>query len=190
MCLYFHNNQLTLGHVQVDWLTTSKRWRYEYYFYFYRQKDTVLCSPQPQTTVYRKKKKIYSFDVMLSELVFSFMLKFEVKKKRERESELVGFFGGGCFPLGQESVSVCGTVAWGLFIVLPCNPVTMLIEPFYCVLQSYVRSIVVKKKPHKTRSYMIVTNYWGSVSSMFQSAKFSVHFLRGIPQVFSWIWCR
>lgn len=29
---------------------------------------------------------------MLSELVFSFMLKFEVKKKKE--SELVGFFGG------------------------------------------------------------------------------------------------
>lgn len=186
MCLYFHNNQLTLGHVQVDWLTTSKRWRYEYYFYFYCQKDTVLCSPQPQTTVYRKKK--YSFDVMLSELVFSFMLKFEVKKKKRERAG--GFFWGGCFPLGQESVSVRGTVAWGLFIVLPWNPVTMLIEPFYCVLQSYVRSIVVKKKPHKTRNYMIVTNYWGSVSSMFQSAKFSVHFLRGIPQVFSWIWRR
>lgn len=31
----------------------------------------------------------------MSELFFSFMLKFEVKKKkRERESELVGFWGG------------------------------------------------------------------------------------------------
>lgn len=119
---------------------------------------------------------------------FQFYVKiWSKKKKRERAG---GFFWGGCFPLGQESVSVRGTVAWGLFIVLPWNPVTMLIEPFYCVLQSYVRSIVVKKKPHKTRNYMIVTNYWGSVSSMFQSAKFSVHFLRGIPQVFSWIWRR
>lgn len=44
----------------------------------------------------------------MSELVFSFMLKFEVKKKK-RESELVGFWGG--VPLGQESVSVRGTVA-------------------------------------------------------------------------------
>lgn len=188
MCLYFHNNQLTLGHVQVDWLTTSKRWRYEYYFYFYCQKDTVLCSPQPQTTVYRKKICIY-FNVMSCHVWagFQFYVKIWSKKKRERAG---GFFLGGCFPLGQESVSVRGTVAWGLFIVLPWNPVTMLIEPFYCVLQSYVRSIVVKKKPHKTRNYMIVTNYWGSVSSMFQSAKFSVHFLRGIPQVFSWIWRR
>lgn len=148
---------------------------------------SAVQSPAPNNCL--PKKKIYSFDVMLSELVFSFMLKFEVKKKKkERASWWV--FWGGCFPLGQESVSVRGTVAWGLFIVLPWNPVTMLIEPFYCVLQSYVRSIVVKKKPHKTRNYMIVTNYWGSVSSMFQSAKFSVHFLRGIPQVFSWIWRR
>lgn len=145
----------------------------------------IQCSAVPSPKQLSTEKKIYSFDVMLSELVFSFMLKFEVKKKKRER-----VFWGGCFPLGQESVSVRGTVAWGLFIVLPCNPVTMLIEPFYCVLQSYVRSIVVKKKPHKTRSYMIVTNYWGSVSSMFQSAKFSVHFLRGIPQVFSWIWCR
>lgn len=82
---------------------------------------------------------------MLSELVFSFMLKFEeyTKKKRERD-------GGGFlfvfFPVGQESVSVRGTVAWGLFIVLPCNPVTMLTESFYWVLQSYVRSIAVKKE--------------------------------------------
>lgn len=119
---------------------------------------------------------------------FQFYVKIWSKKKKERASWWV--FLGGCFPLGQESVSVRGTVAWGLFIVLPWNPVTMLIEPFYYVLQSYVRSIVVKKKPHKTRNYMIVTNYWGSVSSMFQSAKFSVHFLRGIPQVFSWIWRR
>lgn len=119
---------------------------------------------------------------------FQFYVKIWSKKKKERASWWV--FLGGCFPLGQESVSVRGTVAWGLFIVLPWNPVTMLIEPFYCVLQSYVRSIVVKKKPHKTRNYMIVTNYWGSVSSMFQSAKFSVHFLRGIPQVFSRIWRR
>lgn len=148
----------------------------------------IQCSAVPSPKQLSTEKKIYSFDVMLSELVFSFMLKFEVKKKKRERAG--GFFGGGCFPLGQESVSVRGTVAWGLFIVLPCNPVTMLIEPFYCVLQSYVRSIVVKKKPHKTRSYMIVTNYWGSVSSMFQSAKFSVHFLRGIPQVFSWIWRR
>lgn len=44
----------------------------------------------------------------MSELVFSFMLKFEVKKK-ERASWWV--FLGGCFPLGQESVSVRGTVA-------------------------------------------------------------------------------
>lgn len=147
----------------------------------------IQCCAVPSPKQLSTEKKIYSFDVMLSELVFSFMLKFEVKKK-ERASWWV--FLGGCFPLGQESVSVRGTVAWGLFIVLPWNPVTMLIEPFYCVLQSYVRSIVVKKKPHKTRNYMIVTNYWGSVSSMFQSAKFSVHFLRGIPQVFSWIWRR
>lgn len=147
----------------------------------------IQCCAVPSPKQLSTEKKIYSFDVMLSELVFSFMLKFEVKKK-ERASWWV--FWGGCFPLGQESVSVRGTVAWGLFIVLPWNPVTMLIEPFYCVLQSYVRSIVVKKKPHKTRNYMIVTNYWGSVSSMFQSAKFSVHFLRGIPQVFSWIWRR
>lgn len=139
---------------------------------------SAVQSPAPNNCLPKKKN---SFDVMLSELVFSFMLKFEVKKK-ERASWWV--FLGGCFPLGQESVSVRGTVAWGLFIVLPWNPVTMLIEPFYYVLQSYVRSIVVKKKPHKTR------NYWGSVSSMFQSAKFSVHFLRGIPQVFSWIWRR
>lgn len=149
----------------------------------------IQCCAVPSPKQLSTEKKIYSFDVMLSELVFSFMLKFEVKKKKKRESELVGFLGG-CFPLGQESVSVRGTVAWGLFIVLPWNPVTMLIEPFYYVLQSYVRSIVVKKKSHKTRNYMIVTNYWGSVSSMFQSAKFSVHFLRGIPQVFSWIWRR
>lgn len=147
----------------------------------------IQCCAVPSPKQLSTEKKIYSFDVMLSELVFSFMLKFEVKKKK-RASWWV--FLGGCFPLGQESVSVRGTVAWGLFIVLPWNPVTMLIEPFYCVLQSYVRSIVVKKKPHKTRNYMIVTNYWGSVSSMFQSAKFSVHFLRGIPQVFSWIWRR
>lgn len=60
-------------------------------FIFYRQKDTVLCSPQPQTTVYRKK--IYSFDVMLSELVFSFMLKFEVKKKKRERAG--GVFWGG-----------------------------------------------------------------------------------------------
>lgn len=148
----------------------------------------IQCCAVPSPKQLSTEKKIYSFDVMLSELVFSFMLKFEVKKKKERASWWV--FLGGCFPLGQESVSVRGTVAWGLFIVLPWNPVTMLIEPFYCVLQSYVRSIVVKKKPHKTRNYMIVINYWGSVSSMFQSAKFSVHFLRGIPQVFSWIWRR
>lgn len=148
----------------------------------------IQCCAVPSPKQLSTEKKIYSFDVMLSELVFSFMLKFEVKKKKERASWWV--FLGGCFPLGQESVSVRGTVAWGLFIVLPWNPVTMLIEPFYYVLQSYVRSIVVKKKPHKTRIYMIVTNYWGSVSSMFQSAKFSVHFLRGIPQVFSWIWHR
>lgn len=154
-------------------------------FIFIVKRIQCCAVPSPKQLSTEKKN---SFDVMLSELVFSFMLKFEVKKKRE--SELVGFFWGGCFPLGQESVSVRGTVAWGLFIVLPWNPVTMLIEPFYCVLQSYVRSIVVKKKPHKTRNYMIVTNYWGSVSSMFQSAKFSVHFLRGIPQVFSWIWRR
>lgn len=144
----------------------------------------IQCCAVPSPKQLSTEKKKNSFDVMLSELVFSFML----KKKRARAG---GFFwGGGCFPLGQESVSVRGTVAWGLFIVLPWNPVTMLIEPFYYVLQSYVRSIVVKKKPHKTRNYMIVTNYWGSVSSMFQSAKFSVHFLRGIPQVFSWIWRR
>lgn len=148
----------------------------------------IQCCAVPSPKQLSTEKKIYSFDVMLSELVFSFMLKFEVKKKKRERAG--GFFLGGCFPLGQESVSVRGTVAWGLFIVLPWNPVTMLIEPFYCVLQSYVRSIVVKKKPHKTRNYMIVTNYWGSVSSMFQSAKFSVHFLRGIPQVFSWIWRR
>lgn len=141
----------------------------------------IQCCAVPSPIQLSTEKKKNSFDVMLSELVFSFMLKFEVKKK-ERASWWV--FLGGCFPLGQESVSVRGTVAWGLFIVLPWNPVTMLIEPFYYVLQSYVRSIVVKKKPHKTR------NYWGSVSSMFQSAKFSVHFLRGIPQVFSWIWRR
>lgn len=141
----------------------------------------IQCCAVPSPKQLSTEKKKNSFDVMLSELVFSFMLKFEVKKK-ERASWWV--FLGGCFPLGQESVSVRGTVAWGLFIVLPWNPVTMLIEPFYYVLQSYVRSIVVKKKPHKTR------NYWGSVSSMFQSAKFSVHFLRGIPQVFSWIWRR
>lgn len=146
----------------------------------------IQCCAVPSPKQLSTEKKKYSFDVMLSELVFSFMLKFEVKKKRASW----WVFLGGCFPLGQESVSVRGTVAWGLFIVLPWNPVTMLIEPFYCVLQSYVRSIVVKKKPHKTRNYMIVTNYWGSVSSMFQSAKFSVHFLRGIPQVFSWIWRR
>lgn len=148
----------------------------------------IQCCAVPSPKQLSTEKNIYSFDVMLSELVFSFMLKFEVKKKKRERAG--GFFLGGCFPLGQESVSVRGTVAWGLFIVLPWNPVTMLIEPFYCVLQSYVRSIVVKKKPHKTRNYMIVTNYWGSVSSMFQSAKFSVHFLRGIPQVFSWIWRR
>lgn len=141
----------------------------------------IQCCAVPSPKQLSTEKKKNSFDVMLSELVFSFMLKFEVKKK-ERASWWV--FLGGCFLLGQESVSVRGTVAWGLFIVLPWNPVTMLIEPFYYVLQSYVRSIVVKKKPHKTR------NYWGSVSSMFQSAKFSVHFLRGIPQVFSWIWRR
>lgn len=148
----------------------------------------IQCCAVPSPKQLSTEKNIYSFDVMLSELVFSFMLKFEVKKKKRERAG--GFFLGGCFPLGQESVSVRGTVAWGLFIVLPWNPVTMLIEPFYYVLQSYVRSIVVKKKPHKTRNYMIVTNYWGSVSSMFQSAKFSVHFLRGIPQVFSWIWRR
>lgn len=154
-------------------------------FIFIVKRIQCCAVPSPKQLSTEKKN---SFDVMLSELVFSFMLKFEVKKKKERASWWV--FLGGCFPLGQESVSVRGTVAWGLFIVLPWNPVTMLIEPFYCVLQSYVRSIVVKKKPHKTRNYMIVTNYWGSVSSMFQSAKFSVHFLRGIPQVFSWIWRR
>lgn len=52
---------------------------------------SAVQSPAPNNCL--PKKKIYSFDVMLSELVFSFMLKFEVKKKRE--SELVGFFGGG-----------------------------------------------------------------------------------------------
>lgn len=148
---------------------------------------SAVQSPAPNNCLPKKNMYIFQCHVM-SELVFSFMLKFEVKKKKRERAG--GFFWGGCFPLGQESVSVRGTVAWGLFIVLPWNPVTMLIEPFYCVLQSYVRSIVVKKKPHKTRNYMIVTNYWGSVSSMFQSAKFSVHFLRGIPQVFSWIWRR
>lgn len=68
------------------------------------------------------KQKKNSFDVMLSELVFSFMLKFEDKKKRETAGVLflfcfgvvLGFVlggGRGVSPLGQESVSVRGNVA-------------------------------------------------------------------------------
>lgn len=68
---------------------------------------SAVQSPAPNNCL--PKKKIYSFDVMLSELVFSFMLKFEVKKKKRERAG--GFFWGGCFPLGQESVSVRGTVA-------------------------------------------------------------------------------
>lgn len=52
----------------------------------------IQCCAVPSPKQLSTEKKIYSFDVMLSELVFSFMLKFEVKKKKE--SELVGFFGG------------------------------------------------------------------------------------------------
>lgn len=69
---------------------------------------SAVQSPAPNNCLPKKNMYIFQCHVM-SELVFSFMLKFEVKKKRE--SELVGFFGGGCFPLGQESVSVRGTVA-------------------------------------------------------------------------------
>lgn len=71
---------------------------------------SAVQSPAPNNCLPKKNMYIFQCHVM-SELVFSFMLKFEVKKKK-KESELVGFFwGGGCFPLGQESVSVRGTVA-------------------------------------------------------------------------------
>lgn len=52
---------------------------------------SAVQSPAPNNCLPKKNMYIFQCHVM-SELVFSFMLKFEVKKKRE--SELVGFFGG------------------------------------------------------------------------------------------------